>query len=752
MKRETTAKSSILYPSAETIKFLDAINAIVVSLDKDGKISFINKAGRNLLGYTKKELLGKDWFKQAIPAEARKEIKGVFRKLMGGKMSFVKVYDNEVVTKSGKRKIVSWHNTLLKDKSGKIIGTLSAGTDITEKQEIQQKHRQGEATLRQMAETIKGCFWITRWSDKQTIYATKGFEKIWGRKLEDLYKKKNLWAQAIYPKDRTKALQNFINLGKGQSYSEEYRIRRPDKSIRWVRDQGYPVKDNQGEVKRVVGLAQDITKEKEAEEKLKLSEAKLESIISSTPDLTFVFNKKLDFGEYYCPPEMEKTLYLPPKKFLGKNINDIFPKELREVVVPPLLEAMQKEICTSFDYEIPIRGEIRYYAARACPRRDARGRVCGVTVVSRDISQRINAEENMRKFQLAAEGASDHIVITDIDGKIIFANQAAEENTGYSRKEMIGKNPSLWGQQMPVEFYKKLWRTIKIEKKPFSGEVKNKGKDGRLYDAEIRLSPILGDKDEIIYFLGIERDITREKEIDRAKTEFVSLASHELRGPLTAINWYTEMLLGSKEDLSPRCNKYLQEIKAGGRRMVKLVNALLNVSRIELGTFTIKPELSSVTAIIDQILKTRQSKIKGRGLQITKSYQKHIPKVKIDPALIRTIMSNVISNAIKYTPAGGKISIEVSKKGKDIVFKVIDSGCGIPANQQHRVFEKLFRADNAVSIDPEGHGLGLYIVKSILDQAGGKIWFESALNQGSTFYVSIPVSGMKPQAGKKELT
>ncbi len=369
----------------------------------------------------------------------------------------------------------------------------------------------------------------------------------------------------------------------------------------------------------------------------------------------------------------------------------------------------------------------------------------------RDRSDRL--VNDLEKFKLAVKESSDHIVITDSDGKIIEANKAAEYITGYTIEQMLGKIPALWGGQMPLEFYKNMWRTIKVEKKPFFGEITNRRSNGQKYVAEIHIAPILGAKRKILFFVGVERDITKEKEIDRAKTEFVSLASHQLRTPLTAVSWYTEMLQGKgAERLSEDQKKYLSRIYQSNRRMISLVNALLNVSRIEMGTFSIEPRMASLVGLADGVLRDLSPLVIEKNIKLQKKYGKNIPKkIKIDEQLVRVIIQNLLSNAIKYTPSGGRIKFLVEKDDKDIKIVVADNGYGIPKRQQEYIFTKLFRADNIKVKDTDGTGLGLYLVKSVLDSVGGKIWFKSTENKGTTFYVLLPLSGMKAKPGSKHL-
>jgi signal transduction histidine kinase len=248
------------------------------------------------------------------------------------------------------------------------------------------------------------------------------------------------------------------------------------------------------------------------------------------------------------------------------------------------------------------------------------------------------------------------------------------------------------------------------------------------------------------------RDISREWDIDRSKTEFVSLASHQLRTPLSTISWYAEMLLaGDAGDLNKEQEDYLKEIYNGNKRMVELVNSLLNVSRIELGTLAIETEPTDLNKECESLLKELLPSITKKQIVLEKNIAENIPVIPADPKLVRIIFQNLLTNAIKYTPAHGKITIEISKNDKDILLRVSDNGFGIPKNQQSKVFSKLFRADNAREKETEGTGLGLYIVKLVVEAANGKIWFESEENKGTTFYVTIPAAGMKKHKGTKSL-
>lgn len=258
--------------------------------------------------------------------------------------------------------------------------------------------------------------------------------------------------------------------------------------------------------------------------------------------------------------------------------------------------------------------------------------------------------------------------------------------------------------------------------------------------------------DEIGKFSKIFNEMVQKmEETDRAKSEFVSLASHQLLTPMTTVGWIIETLLFKTTDrLNEDQKKYLKDIYDVNHNMIELVRALLDVSRIELGVFSIEPKHLYLMEIMDSALDESTPKINEKNLSIDKVYDKNMPTINMDPNLTKIIFQNLISNAVKYTPEKGKISIEIKKQDSEVIVKVSDTGYGIPKELQSKLFSKFFRAYN-IKEKSEGTGLGLYIVKSILDNCGGKIRFESEENKGTTFYVLFPIEGMKAKEGTKQL-
>ncbi len=488
-------------------------------------------------------------------------------------------------------------------------------------------------------------------------------------------------------------------------------------------------------------------------------------------------------------------------------------------------------------------------------------------------------------FFKAFEHSTNHLVITDIDGQIIFANKAAETMTGYSFEEMKHNTPRLWGRMMPREFYDNLWDTIKNKQKPFDGEIKNRRKNGEEYEAIVHISPIFDDNNNLIGYIGSEeditqlkktekelevqltnykseiskvqsilesigdavivtdgsgnimrvnsvaeqllgiqennvyknkytsiiqaktltdkpipdaerliskvietqnkqvqemkyilpdksdltvstvgspimlhgklmgvvqiiRDVTREKQIDRMKTEFISLASHQLRTPLSAIRWFAEMLLnGDVGELNAGQKEFTQNIYDSTERMIKLVNALLNISRIESGKIIIDPHPTDIIALAKAAIQELDQKLHEKKQNLIISFHKDLPKISLDEKLIYEVFMNLLTNAIKYSPEKGEITLFVSRKKDIILVQISDTGYGISEKDKERIFQKFFRGENILKFETDGTGLGLYLVKAIIESSGGKIWFESKENKGTTFWFELPIHGVAPNKG-----
>ncbi len=371
-------------------------------------------------------------------------------------------------------------------------------------------------------------------------------------------------------------------------------------------------------------------------------------------------------------------------------------------------------------------------------------------------------EEIKGKDEAIISSIGDGVAIADEKGKLVFFNQTATDILGGDANQA---QSDTWQEKYGV-FDAESLEPLPAEKMPLALAVSGKtvskaplfirnakSPDGKFIS--VTATPVFMNG-KSIGGVAIFRDMTQERNVDKAKTEFVSLASHQLRTPLSAIRWYAEALLsGERGVLTKDQKEYVGVIDQSNKRMITLVDVFLDVSHLELGTFVVKPAMTVLEdvakSVVAEIKALMQEEYQDKKLEIRQEYAPNLIPISVDSKLIRVCMQNLISNAVKYTPAGGSVTIRIARHAKgDVmgghtldfdgyVFEVSDTGYGISSSQQDKIFTKLFRADNIRVKDTSGTGLGLYIVKQIMEISGGRVWFESEENKGSAFYILIPL-------------
>ena len=375
--------------------------------------------------------------------------------------------------------------------------------------------------------------------------------------------------------------------------------------------------------------------------------------------------------------------------------------------------------------------------------------------------QRERLSKEVAKNEALIISLGDGLVACDKYGIITFINKKAEELFGYSAQESIGKSYyDVWhvfdskGVTIPEKergFYRALNKR-EIVNISISDHLYILKKNDTRFPLGSTISPIIvnGNLEGAIV---IFRDITKESEIDRMKTEFLSLTSHQLLTPTSAIKWTSELLLNEKnKTLNEKQIKSIQDIYISNENIISLINSLLNISRIESGRIMIDPKPTYLNELVDEIVVELKNKIEKKEQLFNFDFENNLPKINIDPNLIKEVYKNLLTNAIKYTPAKGNISVTISKIKNDIVSKISDNGYGIMEKDKNRVFEKFYRGENIIAIEKDGNGLGLYLIKQIIEVSGGKIWFESEINKGTTFYFSLPISGSIPRKGEAQIS
>ncbi len=334
---------------------------------------------------------------------------------------------------------------------------------------------------------------------------------------------------------------------------------------------------------------------------------------------------------------------------------------------------------------------------------------------------------------------ADALLVFSRSGKLEIVNPLAERFFSFNASQVIGQdsrdlliNPGirplieLVGLNLDQEIYRK--------EMPLKENL----------ILEVSLVFVRDKNKEILERVIVVHDITREKMIDKTKSEFVSIAAHQLRTPLSAIKWIFGMMAeGDWGKVSDQQKEYLQKGYISSERLIKIVNDLLNVSRIEEGRFIKKPSFTDLSKLISALYDQHQGLAAGRHVKLV--YEKptaKLPDVYIDEEQIKLAVENLIQNAINYTPENGTVTISLkeNKEDKDVEIMVKDSGIGIPPEQQQRIFTKFFRSTNAIRVQTSGSGMGLFVTKNIVESHNGKVWFESQEGKGTTFHITLPTA------------
>lgn len=353
--------------------------------------------------------------------------------------------------------------------------------------------------------------------------------------------------------------------------------------------------------------------------------------------------------------------------------------------------------------------------------------------------ERRKVKEERDKTQSIIVSLADGLLLLDSENRLSLMNPQAEVFFQIKAEETMNKSLS---EMSALPSFKPLTDLLLKETK---GIFRKEIQINPNLTLEVSTIPLAAENEEIGNLI-ILHDITREKIIERMKTEFVSLAAHQLRTPLSAIKWTLKSLLdGDLGEITQEQSDFIKKTYISNERMISLINDLLNVTRIEEGRYLYKSTLVDMGEVVQLAVKPYQDEFPRKKIEFEfQRPQERFPQVLIDVEKVTLAIQNLLDNAIRYSRPGGKVVISLSHDDKNIEFSIKDSGMGIPEDQQKRIFTKFFRAQNALKIDTQGSGLGLFIVKNVIEAHGGKIWFESKENEGTTFHFTLPIKEGPP--------
>jgi len=357
-----------------------------------------------------------------------------------------------------------------------------------------------------------------------------------------------------------------------------------------------------------------------------------------------------------------------------------------------------------------------------------------------------------RREKTIFKSVGEGLIVVDRHARVTNVNPAAEALFGWTRKELLGRdflgsivavdehNRPMPSEQRPV------WRALAGQKN--SGKLLFLRKDGGRFPAAVTAAPLIvgeGTNGAAMIF----RDVSKEDELDHAKKEFISVASHQLLTPVSAIKGFLSLLLdGDFGPITEKQKEYLSKLFHLSERLIEMVDDLLNVSRIDMGATDTAVEKTDLAAFIKGEVEAIKTIALNKRQTIEETYGPSIGSLTVSTKLLRSVIQNLLSNAIKYTPDGGKIFVELKRAtdkevGECFIFSVKDTGYGIPDSAKAKIFQKFYRADNVRMMGAEGTGLGLYIVNQVVSLLRGRIWFESEEGKGTTFFVAFPERGQQ---------
>jgi PAS domain S-box-containing protein len=415
------------------------------------------------------------------------------------------------------------------------------------------------------------------------------------------------------------------------------------------------------------------------------------------------------------------------------------------------------------EYEVQISdqsGQAVQVSVNASIMRGRGGEATGAVLVLRDISefkkQMVIIEEQRQRLTTILQSIGDGVFVVDASRKIVLTNRralhlAGEEEDG----DMVGR-PFIEvfrfvtgrSQEKADDFLTDALTGQAVTYAPLKTDLIRK--DGERLPVAVSAAPLLG-ANGVLGGVAVIRDERREREVEELKNEFVSITSHQLRTPLTAIRWLVEDLLGDGSgNLTPEQKESLNNTLLSDLRMLALIKDLLNVSRLESGRVAVIPAVKDIDQLCAEAIAEVQPLAAAKQIEM-KNQANGLGTLNIDARLVFQALANLLNNAIKYSQSGGTVIVSGARREDGVLIAIKDNGLGIPKRQQSLIFRKFFRADNAATSDAEGNGLGLFVAKSIIESSGGRIWFESVEDQGSTFYVSLPLAGSRAQPGDRGL-
>ncbi|MFX1466592.1 MAG: PAS domain S-box protein [Promethearchaeota archaeon] len=752
---------------------LTGIGDIIGIHNKDLDVIWINQAARGLYG----DIVGKKCYmayKGLTKPCPECTVEAVFNE---GKTV---VTEQSHMNTNGTNSNVLVTSSPVRNAEGNIFAVVEVAKDITELKNLETQLKDYTENLENLVEERTKALsdseekqkailagigdLITIQNEKlDIIWANESTQDIWG----DVIGKKCYETYKGFDKPCPECTVETV-FTEGQRFASEQTVRRLDGSWMNTLVTSSPMKDAEGNVVAVVETIKDITGRKELENALKDSEERYRGLYDSSIDGIISLDSEGHIIE--CNQAFAEMVGYRKEELRDINIFNITPKRWykaskenhRQLLELGYAEEFEKEYIKKDGTTVPV-------AIRGWPIKNQEGEIIGIWGIIRDITAQKQAEEKIKeytenleriveqrtsdlkdseeRYRGLYESSIDGIVSTDLEGNIIDCNQALADMIGYTKQDLNKMNLF---ELTPKKWHAKISKIIKnqIIQRGYSDEFETEGirNNGVIFPVSTRSWVIKDQEGKAMGMWAIVQDITEKKKMEKIKSQFINLAAHELRTPLSAMKAHVELLKIKSEhgywELPNEVHDKIKIITRNADRLAALINNLLDYTRLEAGTRKIKQESGSLDTIIGQVINEVLpiAKIHGHTLELHSPNQ--LPQIQIDEDMIRSVFTNLLSNAIKYTPDGGMIEVKILEEEFNLHVSVKDTGIGIPENEFEKIFQPFHVTDLSESSRLQSEfartGLGLAISKEYVKLHGGSIWVESKVGEGSTFHVVLP--------------
>jgi len=745
---------------------------LIARFDRQNRHLYINPVSVEIYGHPQEKVIGKTHSELGRDPEQIKFWKEQHEKVFAtGKPETMEF---EYTSPQGKK---YYFNTQIVPEfvDGEVASVLAISRDITDIKEaeirlketldnleelVEDRTSQLEKAYRSLKESEKGLAeaqkiaHLGNWNWNivtNELYWSDEIYRIFGCIPQEFGATYDMFLSYVHPDDKDYVNNAVKGALDGKPYSIDHRIILAGGEERIVHEQGEVIFGEGNVPVRMNGVVQDITERKKVEKALKLANAYNRSLIEASIDPLVTIGpdgKITDVNN-----STESITGYSRKELIGTDFSDYFtePEKARE----GYQHVFQNGLVRNYPLEIRHKcGHITPVLYNASVYRDETGEVIGVFAAARDITELKKAEEKIQKLANVVESSNDAIITGSLDGVITSWNKGAEQVYGYLAEEVLGKNMSILEPDNLKGEIKQLADKVKQGKKVQHHETLRLKKGGTIVNISVTLSPVFDVSGKLVAISNIAGDITEKKisenllhekqmaEVaNRTKNDFLANMSHELRTPLNSIIGFSDMLYEQAYgELNRKQLRAIGNISNSGKHLLNLINGILDLSKIEANKMELNYREFELAAKLDLIRNVLYPVADKKNIDIEIDMDSKLTKICADEDKFTRIMYNLVDNAIKFSYENSLVKIAARKKGDLVEITVKDAGIGIKAEDQHKLFKPFSQVNSFSSKKFQGTGLGLSLVKQIVNLHGGYVWFRSEQGEGSTFAFAIPIA------------